>query len=151
MLDYLKALDFEPKLDIREEFLPDENNAVTFNREENAYVVNTAFEDLSRRFFRPTALMNAARVIRERAQTENPALILFGKKTFPEKVLRGLEQVFLVKGTEVEVDAEIIARMIGCLHFCGGTDSEKRELLLMDAPRIMDTHGTDFFLCAMRY
>ncbi len=146
----LEGLDYEPKLEIREEFLPDKYVAVVFDREARVYIVNLGFEDLSRRFFRPTALMNAARVIRERAQAENPNLVLFGRKTLSEGSLRGMERVFLIRGIDEEIDAEIISRLIGYLHLCGGTDSEKKKALLMGAPEIMGKYSADFFLCAMK-
>ncbi len=150
MLDYLKALDFEPKLDIREEFLPDENNAVTFNREENVYVVNTAYEEEkpSRRFV-STSMINVAWAVRKRVQNENPSLLLFGRKTLSKGTLSGIDHAFSISGSDEEIDAEIVSRLIGYIHRCRGTDSEKKETLLMSAPDIKEKYETDFLISAL--
>ncbi len=150
MIEYLKALDYDPKLHIREVSIPAWNRVIALSDENGksysvapkSYIVNTASLILES----PMSLMLAVRAVRRRAQIEKKVTHLFGEENFSREFQEDVASFFFRNGTEEEIDAELIARIAGNLADTSCEDEEIRELVLMNAPDVIEKYGVPFLV-----
>jgi len=147
MIEHLLVLDYNPRLYIREVSIPAWNRAIILSDDNGksysvapkSYIVNMALES-------PMSLMLAVRAVRRRAQIEKRVIHLFKEKDFLGEFQEDVAGFFFRNGTEEEIDAELIARIAGNLRASSCKDEEIRELVLMNAPDVIEKYGVPFLV-----